>query len=186
MPRSKLDRLAPADSRARREAATPSTIRRRRARRSKSALRLCSALSAHPTVADGAVPLILAITSPAGSADPDHARTCPAFGPAAGARSPRKCAAAIRSTRGRTIPLGLLRRCARSQGLQRRNLDSPAALCHRAVHDHRTHFENFDRTTQSGRRTPAAGCSNSSAAAASRRSADRLERLRRHQARRSG
>ena len=53
-------------SSARPAAATPSTIPRRAARPSRSARRPCSVLQQHPTIANGKVPLILAITSPAG------------------------------------------------------------------------------------------------------------------------
>ena len=81
-------------------------------------------LKEHPTVAGGRVPLTLAITSPA-HRPIQTTRDLPAFWAGAGARSPRKCAAATRATRGPTIPPPPRRRCAPSG----QALDSRRAAC---------------------------------------------------------
>ena len=92
--RRELDRLIPSEFKARPELVTASIIRRRRARRSKCAPRLCSASRRTRPLQTGRCRSFL--PSPrlrAGQSRPPG--TCLPSGQEAGARSRRKCAAAI-------------------------------------------------------------------------------------------
>ena len=119
---------------------------------------------------------------PAGRSRPPP--TCPASGPAAGATSPRTCADATRNIRGPTIPHRPRRRFGPSA--RQSALDLPAALCHsRRMTSHASRSSSARPPSRARPSRPLAARVRAPGGAAAR-SAHRLERLGRHQRRRSG
>ena len=83
--------------------ARPSTMRRKAARKSPSASRSCSASTAIPAIAGGKVPLVDRTAVAGAPAGADDTRPARLLARQLRRRARRKCAAAIRNIRGRTI-----------------------------------------------------------------------------------
>ncbi len=112
----------PRISRRRPAAATRSTMKPRPGRPWRRASRPCSASRPIRSVAGGTVPLVLSLTSPAGRPI-QTTRDLPGFWRGQlGARSRRRCAAAIRNTPGPTIPPAPRPRPAPSRDLAETNV----------------------------------------------------------------